>query len=326
MEQVQRVIVEIAGAPTDALIGDLEAHREELRGRPGFRGISIARSPNTDGNTLLSIETRWRDNNSLADYSSQQPNVESIIAGHSDETVSGSLEVRRLETMTDEEGEPSGPVYERMAFALFVPIGVLVFALLVIYGLSRVYLALDPNVATPVAAVIALGILAACGFIAANPMLARWQVAGMVGVTAAVLLGGGIYAGVNGKHAAETPKSVVAATQTAGAGGAGGTPGAAATSAPGALTITTPDDTRYDKTQLNAPAGVELTVTYANKSAIVHNIHFFQGPDGKSPTIKATKLGSNDTQTITLGALPPGRYFYRCDAHPTQMTGILVVQ
>lgn len=327
MEQVQRVVVEVTGAPADALIGDLEAHREQLRGRPGFRGISIARSTSTEGNTLLSVETRWRDNNSLADYSSQTPNVESIIRGHSDETVSGSLDVRRLETVADEEGDASVPVYERMAFALFVPIGVLVFALLVIYGLSRVYLALDPNVATPVAAVIAIGILAICGFIAANPMIARWQVAGIVGVVAAVLLGGGIYAGVNGKHTPEIPQSVIAETQTA-LGSAKATTGPAGTPAPtGAVTITTPDDIHYDKDTLNAKAGSPITVTYDNKSPIIHNIHFFNGADAKSGNVPggATKLGSKDTQTITFGPLPAGTYFFHCDAHPTQMTGKLVV-
>jgi plastocyanin/heme-degrading monooxygenase HmoA len=324
MEQVQRVVVEVAGAPTDALIGDLEAHREELRSRPGFRGISIARSTNTEGNTLLSVETRWRDNNSLADYSSQTPNVESIIRGHSDETVSGSMDIRRLETMAGEESEASGPVYERLAFALFVPIGVLVFALLVIYGLSRVYLALDPNVATPVAAVIAIGILAICGFIAANPIIARWQVAGIVGVVAAVLLGGGIYAGVNGKHTPEVPKSLLAATQTASAGSPapGGTPAPA-----GALTITTPDDIHYDKDTLNAKAGSPISVTYDNKSPIIHNIHFFNGADATAGNVPggSTKLGKQDTQTITFGPLPAGTYFFHCDAHPTQMTGKLVV-
>jgi plastocyanin len=324
MEQVQRIIVEVTGSPSEALMADLETHRADLRRRPGFRGMGIARSSTAGGNTLLSVETRWRDNNSLADYSTQPPNVEGILRAHADETVADSLEVRRLEAVAEEATEPSAPVYERLAFALFVPIGVLVFALLVIYGLSRIYLAMDPEVATPVAAIIAIGILGVCGFIAANPVIERWQVAGIVGLAAVVLLGGGIYAGVNGKHEAELPESVRAATATANAGG--GTPAAGGTETAGGLTITTPDDTKYDKDTLEAKAGASVSVTYVNKANIIHNIHFFNGADATAPSIASTKLGQNDTQTITFTApSSPGQYFFHCDAHPQQMTGHLVV-
>ena len=324
MEQVQRIVVEVTGAPTEALLADLETHRSELRRRAGFRGMTIARSSTTGGNTLLSVETRWRDNNSLADYSTQPPNVEGILRAHAGETVADSLEVRRLEALAEEETEPSAPVYERLAFALFVPIGVLVFALLVIYGLSRIYLAMDPNVATPVAAVIAILILGVCGFIAANPVIERWQVAGIVGVAAAILLGGGIYAGVNGKHSVEVPESVKAATATA---AAGATPAPGGTQTAGGLAITTPDDTRYDKDTLDAKAGASVTVTYTNDSGILHNIHFFNGSDASAPSLGATKLDSSKTpQTVTFTApSTPGQYFFHCDAHPAQMTGHLVV-
>ncbi len=320
MEQVQRVLVEVTAAASDAVIGDVEAHRDVARRQPGFRGMSIARSETPGGNTLLSVETRWRDNNSLADYASQQPNVESVIRGHSAEIVANSLEVRRLEAVGEEEAEPSGPVYERMAFALFVPIGVLVFALLVIYGLSRIYLALNPHVATPLAAIVAIGILGVCGYIAAHPMIQRWQVATIVGAVAALLLGGGIYAGVNGKHPVEVPPSVQAAARAT-APAAGGP-----TAVPGALLITTPSDTKFDKSELTAKAGTQVTVTYDNKSDIIHDIRFFNGPDAKSPSLAATKLGKNDSQTITFTApSTPGKYFFHCDAHPTLMTGFLIV-
>lgn len=326
MEQVQRIAVEVTGAPSDTLLADLETHRSELRRRPGFRGMSIARSATAGGNTLLSVETRWRDNNSLADYSTQPPNVEGILRAHAAETVADSLEVRRMEALAEEAAEPSQPVYERLAFALFVPIGVLVFALLVIYGLSRIYLALDPNVATPVAAVIAILILGTCAFIAANPVIERWQVAGIVGIAAAVLLGGGIYAGVHGKHKAEIPASVKAATATAAAGAPTAAPGGTQ-AAGGGLDIASPDDTRYDKDTLTAKAGTSVTITFTNKSGLLHNIHFFNGADASAPSLGATKLDSSTTpQTVTFTTpSTPGQYFFHCDAHPQQMQGHLVV-
>src|SRR5574338_29605 len=107
MEQVQRIAVEVTGTPTEALLADLEMHRAELRRRAGFRGMSIARSSTAGGNTLLSVETRWRDNNSLADYTTQPPNVEGILRAHADETVADTLEVRRMEALAEEATEPA---------------------------------------------------------------------------------------------------------------------------------------------------------------------------------------------------------------------------
>ena len=99
MEQVQRVVVEIAGAPSAGLIRDLEAHRNVARQRPGFRSLTIARSTNEAGNTVLQVETRWRDNNALVDYSLTPPNVEDIIRVYADETVQGTLHITQLEAV-----------------------------------------------------------------------------------------------------------------------------------------------------------------------------------------------------------------------------------
>jgi plastocyanin len=328
--EIQTVTVETAGPVPDDLIAALEAHRIDLRARPGFRSASIARSDGDNGDSVLTFESRWRDNNTLADYSTVRPNAESIINEHAGSIVAGSLRVRRSEVVgEDEEEDLSGPMFERLAFALFVPIGILTFALLVIYGLSRIYLSLNPDVATPVAAVIAIGILAICAMLAANPVVSRVQVTGIVVFIGALLLGGGIYAGVHGKHREETPTSVSrAATQTAQASAptTGKTPTAPVG---GGLVISTPDDTRFDKDTLTTTAGADVTVTYTNDSNIVHNIHFFAGNSTTSGTLQksALKAGPGDVQTLSFKApTAPGQYLFHCDAHPQQMIGHLVVQ
>lgn len=103
-----------------------------------------------------------------------------------------------------------------------------------------------------------------------------------------------------------------------------GTPGAATT-----LQITTPDDTKFDTDRLEAPAGAEITVNYLNDSSIIHNIHFFAGTDANAASLGATDLvaGPGNTQSVTFTTpSQPGEYFFRCDVHPDQMKGTLVVQ
>jgi outer membrane protein assembly factor BamB len=84
----------------------------------------------------------------------------------------------------------------------------------------------------------------------------------------------------------------------------------------------------YNTAELSASAGAKVTLTYTNGSTIPHNWHLFDGGDGSSASIAATsiKAGPNDVETVSF-TVPstPGRYFFRCDVHPTLMTGFLVV-
>jgi plastocyanin len=56
---------------------------------------------------------------------------------------------------------------------------------------------------------------------------------------------------------------------------------------------------------------------------VLHNIQFF-GPGGGS--IGATAVATGPVQqTLSLGALAAGSYSFKCDVHPQQMNGTLVV-
>ncbi|HEX5479922.1 MAG TPA: cupredoxin domain-containing protein [Dehalococcoidia bacterium] len=321
MEQVQRVVVEISGAPSVGLIRDLETHRNVARQRAGFRSLTIARSTNEAGNTVLQVETRWRDNNTLVDYSLTPPNVEAILRAYNDETVQGTLQITQLEAVGEAEPETT-PGFERVSFALVVPAGVFLFGLLIIYVMSRIYLSASPHAATAIAAIVAIGILAVGAFIASAQVIQRWQVATVVVAVAVLLLVGGIYAGSNGRYeVTATSEKTPVASQTSSA------PVPQVTVVGTRLDITTPTDIEYDRKQLTAKAGEQVTVVYDNKSDIIHNIDFFNGPDAKSPSLAKTKLGKSTVETVTFTVpTAPGSYFFHCDAHPTQMTGTLVVQ
>ncbi len=82
----------------------------------------------------------------------------------------------------------------------------------------------------------------------------------------------------------------------------------------------------FDKEDLRAKAG-EITIEFDNRDAgVVHNVHVFRGDDNDGEDVGETELETGPLkQTLTLD-LEPGEYFYQCDAHPTTMSGTLIVE
>jgi uncharacterized cupredoxin-like copper-binding protein len=93
--------------------------------------------------------------------------------------------------------------YERVALPLLVPAAVFLFAVLVIYGLSRIYLELDTyhvgdvSMATPLAIGVALGILGIAAYFASRSRVPRWQVGSVMLFAVAALTAGSIWAAVH---------------------------------------------------------------------------------------------------------------------------------
>src|SRR6478736_3634237 len=78
------------------LLDQLEAHRDYLPSQAGFRGMNLTRSANPEGDVQVVVETRWANNNAMADYSAQEPNIASIINANQGVLVSGSTQVLRM--------------------------------------------------------------------------------------------------------------------------------------------------------------------------------------------------------------------------------------
>ena len=98
---------------------------------------------------------------------------------------------------------------------------------------------------------------------------------------------------------------------------------------PGAFSIMlTAKNMAFDKKTITVPAGASVTMTFDNKDAgVPHNFALYQD----SSAAKAIFVGeiitgpSNTTYTFTAPSTP-GNYFFRCDVHPTSMTGTFVVK
>ncbi len=87
---------------------------------------------------------------------------------------------------------------------------------------------------------------------------------------------------------------------------------------------------QFDREELTIPADTEVTITVNNDdTGIPHSFAVYSSRDAAESGEDAlaatdTCTGScTDTVTLTLAA---GEYFFRCDVHPAQMTGTLVVE
>jgi plastocyanin/heme-degrading monooxygenase HmoA len=330
MEYVQTVLVQIAATKLDEATGPqglltaLEAHRDAAASQRGFQGMRITRTANPEGNVLVVAETRWANNNAMADYSTLKTNVESIAKAHESETVPNSLQVHRMESLKSEAADAPNRIYDRLALALLIPIGVLAFALLCIYGLSRIYLALPSSAATPLAAGIALGIFGIAAYFSSNPSAPRWQILGIGVVAVATLAIGGTAAALydeGNKEVKEAPTAVASVPAT----------GGSSTPAPAGAAEIDMEDNKFTNANVTVKSGD--TVTINNKGAGTHNVHVatsgsyavaFCKTTGTEPCSKPATISGGGTATMTV-TLPAGTYDYRCDFHPTEMTGKLTV-
>ncbi|MEN6341362.1 MAG: cupredoxin domain-containing protein [Methanospirillum sp.] len=79
---------------------------------------------------------------------------------------------------------------------------------------------------------------------------------------------------------------------------------------------------------ITAPAGAQVTVTFNNMdSGVPHNFAVYTDSSATTPIFKGPIVTGPTTTTYTFTApSTPGTYFFRCDVHPTIMTGTFVVQ
>lgn len=328
MEYIRAVLVQIPAtsmdeaARPDGLLAELDEHQRFLQEQPGFLGMRITRSINPEGNVLLVVETRWQDEAGLAQYGAQEPNAASIITKYDHLTVAGSLQVSDMEDLAAAPGRAPSEVTERLALPLLVPLGIFVFAILIVYGLSRIYLEVPNDVATGLALGIAVGILGVSWYLASNPYVPRWQIGSIFVLAVALLLGGGIYAGV---HEEEGATEAAAASPTAEASPAAETTPAA--DAPSVTLNISAVNIAFDTDRLEAPADQPFIISFENQENQPHNVSIYTDDSATEPLFVGEIFSGPDrTVDYEIPPLPAGEYFFRCDVHPVQMTGTLVVE
>ena len=163
--------------------------------------------------------------------------------------------------------------------------------------------AIDPKAPAPPASYPAMGDPFSAGV---KPFAPPASVASLVGIA-------------TGPTSEPTPTP--AATPTS----AGGT--AASCSPHGTVLTETAQSTAFSASCLAAPANKAFTIEFMNMDpGIPHNISIFTDSSASKALFTGKLVSGPANFTYHVGALRPGTYFFRCDVHPTQMNGTLVVK
>ena len=345
MEYIQTILFQIPATQLEqasesgGLLADLDGHRQHLQGVGGFRDIRITRSINNEGNVLVVVETRWADDTSLVRYETQEPNAAAIVRSHEGILVRDSLQVLDMEALRTEasfkQAEDAVSARERVILPIAIPLGILAFALLAIYGLSRIYLEIGGNGAVALAAGLAIAVLLFAFYFAANPRAPGWQIVGVLSIFALALAVGTAWALIeeDEPHVEENGGEQANGDAT----GGNATDGAATG---GTLIILGDNFFEYDgerEPAISVALGEEVTFDLENQGAATHNLQVSGTDDTYTVDICKPNdssrfcsdpgvIGGSQSATLTVQFDEPGTYNFRCDFHPTEMMGTLVVE
>lgn len=87
-------------------------------------------------------------------------------------------------------------------------------------------------------------------------------------------------------------------------------------------------DLSFDMKTIVVPPGARVTVNFNNKdSGILHNFALYTDSSAKTSIFVGSFVTGPVTTVYTFTApTKVGNYFFRCDVHPSQMTGTFVVE
>ena len=103
--------------------------------------------------------------------------------------------------------------------------------------------------------------------------------------------------------------------------------GTTASGAPVTVTLAA-QNLAFDTKTIVVPPGASVTINFTNKdSGIMHNFSLYTDSTAKTTLFTGKFVTGPGTATYTFTApTKVGEYFFRCDVHPTTMTGTFVVE
>lgn len=141
------------------------------------------------------------------------------------------------------------------------------------------------------------------------------------------LMGDPFSAGVTASHGVEGSGGQPTSTPPTPTTSPSAPPSGAAACAPSGRTLqVSAMNTAFDTDCLAAPAGSPFKIVFDNMDpGVPHNISIYTDETAANALFTGDLLTGPDTVTYRVGALEAGTYFFRCDVHPTTMTGTFVV-
>ena len=192
-------------------------------------------------------------------------------------------------------------VRDRLVMPILLPLGILAVIAVVLLGFSRILLSLTPTAATVTAIVVATGVVVTASVAAGRKQVRLSTLGAMLGVTVGVaMLAGGVALAVVGGTEEEP-------------GGGGEKPVVTLAAA----------NIAFEPTSLTVPGGEAFTLRFHNEDANTqHNVQIFDDPEfGGTPLFSGALITGVRQTDYEVDALEAGAYFFRCEVHPTTMTG-----
>lgn len=219
----------------------------------------------------------------------------------------------------------------RVSMGLAIPLLAVGGAGIVVFSLSRIFLAVDEALAPFVALLFALNILVAASLAAILPR--KGTVAALIVAVAVPAFAAGVVGAVAGERPIHTlvaedeeaepaegePAEETPPTEEEPAGMPTKEPPAAG----GAVQIAA-QDIAFDTDEISLPANQEVTIEFDNRDSITHNVAILTEEDGES-LFAGEIFAGPDTMEYRFRSPDPGQYFFRCDVHPDIMTGTVTV-
>jgi len=153
----------------------------------------------------------------------------------------------------------------------------------------------------------------------------RFHLLLLVGLVA-LLSASGVFVACGSSSSDKTATSQPAASSSARATtpAAATAPAAAATSAGGGTINVTARDFLFDPNMLSAKKGQTTTISFKNDGSTTHTFKLYTDEEHTKPVANgdsgSVAAGGSKTLTVSL-ASDSGDLFFRCEIHPTQMTG-----
>jgi signal transduction histidine kinase/plastocyanin len=85
-------------------------------------------------------------------------------------------------------------------------------------------------------------------------------------------------------------------------------------------------DIKFLSTRLTLSGTGEVRFRFTNRDRDGHNVAIYRTKDARDPVFVGTVFTGPDTVSYEFQLPRPGVYFFRCDPHPEDMSGILVVR
>jgi plastocyanin len=196
-----------------------------------------------------------------------------------------------------------GEVRFRIPLVIIIPLAALALIAAVTIGFARVLLAVPSEAAVAIALLMAVNVLGACAVVATR-RLSGLQLAELVAVVLyPVIIGIAIAQFGLGEEAEGSERAAPA----------------------GSGTKIAASGVDFTTDEITLPANEDVTLTFDNQDSVAHNFAIYETEQADKEIFVGDQVTA-DSIDYKFKTPRPGEYFFRCDFHPDQMTGTVIVE